>query len=432
MKKLIKYIITFIVIILLVNLFLFLVSLIPSSYIEKNVKESSEILLKEGVKPNVSAIHLVENDNYTDAIIINECYSIDSINPFFSYMSSRKNYKDGLTENQIQDIQGELVSYTENTVDEEYDTVKELNMFLNGKVTTSVEYARYWHGYLFFYRILLLFFNIQGIRIIQLLILIALFVGFIYLMKKNFNLLIAFIFGVSLITIDYFYMAYSLQGAPVMILTMIASIILLLRMKKIKDIYFYFFIIGILTNVIDYLTVPLISLGIPLLIYLLYKQKEKDISLKEEIKIILLSSMTWILGYSLSMTCKWITFDLIFHRSLIISAIKQVIYRTGNNISLSILINNILLFIAKNIVFIACFIIITLIITKIRGKKVVAAKKEERKKNIIPYLIVASFPIIWMSLFANHTLTHIFFVYRNMVIFIIGILISFKNLFEIK
>lgn len=232
-----KYFICFIIIICIFNLLLFLSSLFPSNLIEEKVKESSEILYEEGNTYKFFEFSKLYNNNYTDAIMINEAFSIDNKNPIYSYMSARKNYNRNITKETLQEPVGELKSVG----DEKYDPVGELKNFVEGNITTSISYARYWHGYLIGLRTLLLFFNISQIRILLLVVFILLFVYLVYLLKKELGIIIAFIIACSLILEGYFFVSYSLESAPIFIVMMVASIFLLNRIKKIK-IFIYIFL----------------------------------------------------------------------------------------------------------------------------------------------------------------------------------------------
>ena len=86
-KKFSVFLAVFIVLILLYNLLLFLASLFPSSLIENNVVESTDTLLRQGFLPHILNFADALNDNFTDSIMINTCYSIDNTDPIFSYMS---------------------------------------------------------------------------------------------------------------------------------------------------------------------------------------------------------------------------------------------------------------------------------------------------------------------------------------------------------
>lgn len=85
MKKFLKPLIIFIILIFSFNLLLLISSLFPSSWIENNVRKSSKELSYEGNFPLLT--DWVYNDNFTDAIMINSCYSIDNSDPVFSYLS---------------------------------------------------------------------------------------------------------------------------------------------------------------------------------------------------------------------------------------------------------------------------------------------------------------------------------------------------------
>lgn len=121
-----KYILYSIILIIIFNLLLFLVSIFPSNWIEKNVEETSEILLEQDNYYSLPIVNVIIN-NYTDSIMINTAYSIDNKNPVFSYMSARKNYKEGLTQETQNDTNGELISI--NNL-EKYDPVRRIRRFL--------------------------------------------------------------------------------------------------------------------------------------------------------------------------------------------------------------------------------------------------------------------------------------------------------------
>lgn len=442
LKKVTKYIMAFIILLIVFNFVLYITSLFPSSIIEKNVASSAKILLREGNSYELSKFLSIRNNNYTDAIIINEAYSIDNTNPIYSYMTMRKNYNPEITKKTLPDTLGELASVNAdengeaqlNSADN-YDPVGELNEFMNGKIDTSIIYARYWHGYMPVYRVLLIFFNIMGIRILLLIIFILLFIYLMYLLKKKLGIMIAIIFGYALIMQGYFFVAYSLESSPVFLVMMISCIILLKRIDKIKNIYMYFFIIAAITNFVDYLTVPLITLAMPLFIYILDKQK-KEQDCKKYVKIILKATIIWFMGYALTWASKWIIYDLLYHGDLIKTAIQQILYRTEryNPSSDLQLLTELGIFLVTNIqnVFIFYIILLEVRIIKINKIKIKLKNRTEYIKENIPFFIISLMPFVWYTALANHTILHHIFVYRHMLIFLCGILICIRNLFIIE
>lgn len=110
MKKILKFLILFFLLIISFNLILLVGCLFPSSVIQQNVKESSNILLTEGNLYRFFENYDVYNNNYTDSLMINEAYSVDSTHPIVSYMNVRKNYNNIITNEVLSDSLGEATS----------------------------------------------------------------------------------------------------------------------------------------------------------------------------------------------------------------------------------------------------------------------------------------------------------------------------------
>ena len=457
--KLFKYIIAFIGLILTFNLLLFLSSLFSSNLLEKNVKESAETLLIEGNKYQIIKTLDVYNDNYTDSIMINTAYSIDNTNPIYSYMSGRKNFNNQITRNSLEDTSGELISINPSNeefiknnsiiVSEKYEPVIELNEFINGKIHTSINYARYWHGYLPFLRILLLIFNISQIRIFLLILFTIILFYLVYLINKKLGTIIAFLFGFSLIVYDYFLVPYSLQNAPIFLVMLISCIILLKNLDRIKDFSLFTFIIGCIANFVDFLTVPIITLGFPLLLYICYKQ-QNNLKNRESIKIIFKSTLTWFVGFGLTWISKWILFDFIYNNNLLELALNQIIYRSTGNLNFGIsnllkstenkIIIELLLILGElsskgliyaSIAFVVISIPLAIYIKKFHIKLTVL-KFKVMVQQCFPLIIISVLPLLWYILLSSHTTKHLFFTYRNMSIFLFAISICLTKFFSLQ
>ena len=457
--KLFKYIIAFIGLILTFNLLLFLSSLFSSNLLEKNVKESAKTLLIEGNKYQIIKTLDVYNDNYTDSIMINTAYSIDNTNPIYSYMSGRKNFNNQITRNSLEDTSGELISINPSNeesiknnsiiISEKYEPVIELNEFINGKIHTSINYARYWHGYLPFLRILLLIFNISQIRIFLLILFTIILFYLVYLINKKLGTIIAFLFGFSLIVYDYFLVPYSLQNAPIFLVMLISCIILLKNLDRIKDFSLFTFIIGCIANFVDFLTVPIITLGFPLLLYICYKQ-QNNFKNRESIKIIFKSTLTWFVGFGLTWISKWILFDFIYTNNLLGLALNQIIYRSTGNLYFGIsnlskstenkIIIELLLILAElsskgliyaSIVFVVISIPLAIYIKKFHIKLTVL-KFNVWVQQYFPLIIISVLPLLWYILLSSHTTKHLFFTYRNMSIFLFAISICLTKFFSLQ
>ncbi len=305
-----KYVSLFIILIVIFNLLLYLACSFDSKKIEKNVKESADILAKQGILYKLTYTFDVTNNNSTDTVIMNESYSVDSNDPFTSYMKARKNYKKGQTDYQLLETTGEGVTihYNEETKEDEatfYEPTVELKDFLDGKIHHSVNYGRYWHGYLIIYRPLLLVCNITQIRAILHITFILLLLTFVFLVYKRFNISIALIYGLSILLCGYLTASYSLESSPVFLTMIISSIIYVKRIDKIKNSNLYIFIVGCVTNYFDYLTVPLITLGVLASLYMLKLIEDKK-DWKYCLKSLIICSVLWAVGYAGTWIFKWI------------------------------------------------------------------------------------------------------------------------------
>ena len=424
-KAILKYPLIFIVVIAIFILTLILTSLFPRDWIQRGSTDSAEILLKEG---NPNRILDMKLDNYTDALMINTAYSIDSSNPFESIMLVRKNYLPEKEQTVHQDKNGGL----ESTAEANYNILEELYKTVNNDISESYEYARYWHGYLVLLRPALIFFDISQIKVIIGIILVLLAFYLIISLNKKINSKFCYIIILGLAFSDFFLMGLTLQGVMTFIISMITSIIICKRFDKIKNIGPYFFVTGMVTCFFDLLTHPIITLGIPLIVYLLLKQEKEQVSLKEAIKIIILNSILWGIAYVLTNLTKWIIVDLFYNRNLVEIALTQFVFRSQGVVSSEhtyyrAIVDNILVAGIRPILYMG-IILIYIIVFLIKNYKEIHLDI----KSSIPYLIISVMPIAWFLLMKNHDIEHSFFTYRGLVVFYIGIGIFFAKIFALK
>lgn len=428
-----NYIKLFVVGILIFNVLLLACCLFPSEILKENIRESADLLSKEGNYYKFKGVD-ISNNNYTDALILNMIYSIDNKTPYQSYMLGRKNYDDTITNRTVEMNIGEAKSMKPDNEDvkfaKNYDAVGELSDFLDGKINVAMKYERYWHGWLIIYRVLMIFFNIAEIRWLLFIVFTLLFVLLIYKLLKEFGFFVALFFEYSLIVYGYFYTSYSLESAPIFILMMLTSL-MLLKYKDNINIVKSMFITGMLANYFDFLTVPLISLVIPMYVYILFLNKQK-VDSKVMIKKVACSVIMWGIGYALTWICKFFLCELFVQKGSFVNAIKQVLYRTTRsspNTSESLFGTLCKLVIKANLYLCVIFMFIGMIL--LSGKFKIILTKENRAYAIMIFTL-ALFPFVWYFILANHTISHTVFVYRHMIIFLLGVLISGYSLLKIE
>lgn len=50
-----------------------------------------------------------------------------------------------------------------------------------------------------------------------------------------------------------------------------------------------------------------------------------------------------------------------------------------------------------------------------------------KNKEIIPFIIITLYPIIWYTVLANHTI-HYYFTYRHILLFMVGLLLIINKI----
>ena len=414
MKRFLKYFLTLIILIIVfIGMLIFSCSF-PSSLIKENVASSSKTLNKEGNRKFClifSKFQIQEFDNYSDSLMINTAYSIDSKTPLYSAFTAKKDYIPNVTKKILEDKVGELNSSSKY---DKHDEVAELEDTVNGIGEESFEYAKYWHGYLSILRPLLLIFDYQQIRILLIVVLSLLAIMVTTSIAEKKNKTIASLYLLSLFSIEYFYIGLSLINSIAFLIMMVSSLILVKRFEKIKDFGLFFFIIGICCGFFCLLDTPLITLCGPLILYFIFKNGDRKSDFKELLKF----SLLWILGYVLIWGTKWILMDILYNRDLIKTAIGQVLYRSvGNNYSplLAICIN--LIWMALPIM----YLLMILLYIFIRYSKNI---NKDNLKNGKVFLLIGLMPIVWYCILSNHSVNHFFFTYRLLFITMFGIMLS--------
>lgn len=400
-------------------------STFPREWIQKNTEESASILKSLG---NPSRVLNTLFDNDTDTLMINNAYSMDPNNTLESALLGRRNYLPEKQQTVYQDMYVESNMQTE----ENYIIQDQLIRTVNNNISESFEYARYWHGYVAFLRPLLIFLNFNEIRALSTGLLAFLALIALMLLYKRIKFKYCFVIILALLCSEYFIMGFTLQGLMTFVISMISTIIICIRFDKIKNIGLYFFSIGMVTCYFDLLTHPLITLGIPMIIYLLIKQEKGKISLKEAIKIIVKNTLLWGMGWIITNLTKWIIVDILYNRNLIYKSIMQFIFRSlgtsEENLAWYMGLSNNWNWAFRHTLMFFSTLIFYVIYTLIRNYKNITINV----KQAIPYLIISFMPIAWFMVMVNHTWFHFWFTWRNLILFYIGIGIFLLKLFGEK
>lgn len=302
----------------------------------------------------------------------------------------------------------------------------------------KVPYARYWHGYLVILKPLLSFFSYADIRMMNMMCQMILICSFCALLVNLFGIKYTMPFFLTLSVLNPIVTGLNFQNSTSFYCSIIPAIVMLMyynNSKKIEKMRFFFMIIGIVTVYFDFLTYPIVSLGIPLVLCLLMMSGDKNVWII--IRSELINSCYWAVGYCSMWAAKWIVASVILRQDVIGDALSQILFRTGieNRDIEKITIFQCWAHVMKVMIkpaYILLFIFSILIAVLFIFLQIRKSKNKLRKVflYILPYLIVASYPFIWWAGTKNHCIQNSKFVYRDFCIFIFSIGCGIIRAFE--
>lgn len=392
---------------------------IPIKNMMPHAKTSAETLYSEGIFPGKFGEETRGRlDNFTDALMIQ-----NAIHP-----SSGNTLEDVLLVNHM--------AYTDTMIPTD-DLMTETSTPLPKEGTPS-EYMRYWHGYLLFLKPLLLIMDYSGIRILNLILQTMLMLLLLFLMKKRGLSRFLLPFLVSWLAISPWVLPFSMQLSTVYYIALAGtSIMLLLRDRLKRNIYLYFCLLGLLTSYFDYLTWPLVTLGMPLVFYILMQQNGSRPSLKTMCMDTGLLCINWGAGYGCMWAMKWIITELILHNGALTQAFGAAAYRSSSESDIPGSTVSTLMVWKENIrctvyplfliLFILCFLFLAAQLFRNSSRRL---QYHIPFSTVLPLLFTAVLPLLWYAVLKNHSFVHPYLTFRSLWISYLSffcIIVSLKN-----
>ena len=381
---------------------------IPTSWLMPNLKSSFETLSEEGLDYRIFNVFFYKLDNFTDALMLNSALSVDSDHPIQSAM--RNTYC--LVNNDRHSIIDAANCLIENS----------------GEELKKVDYSRYWHGYQVFLRPLLCFMDYNGIRIFQYVSFFLLLSLLLLLIYVRYNKNVSVSLFLSLCLINVFIVPLSIQFSTVFFITFLSILFMLVFNKFMHKSYgslCFFFCIGGITSFFDLLTVPLITLGLPLIVYL------SCIDNGDKWKSLFSISLFWLLGYSAIWVSKWFLSYLIIDYSILDDAVQQVAFRVstsydGFDMSIAGIIGYLVHYLNYHGLIGLGITFLSIVVVFI-GILVICWKKIKVDSYL---LFIALFPAFWCHILRNHSIIHCWFVWRVFVISIFAVLLLLLSFYR--
>lgn len=397
------------------TMLLLLVFCLPSKPIEDNVFKSGYIFEENGAYPAANSKYESTMDYFTDAIILLESSNDSS-----------------------ESIVNRAMKVYRSVIDESKPVESVIaNSKKSGDVSRQeLEYSRYWHGFLVYTRPLLEFFNYRAIRIIgyaaQLILLFA--IG--YKLVRIRRPLLAFAYLCSYASISIKALGFCLQYWPSSFIALFASILVIYMNEhskmSLRNTVLVFTVVGAVINYLDFLTFPIITLGIPLCLLVALKIHSDSFC---GLSCCLCSIFSWAYGYGLMWVSKWFLGSLLTGENLFREALAAAEYRSGmapgssyslvSTISVNFdrYINN------PTVTIVTAVLVVTLIVISavwLIGIDIDRKKLFRASAFVVIMLLVPA----WYRAFLQHSYVHSFIVNRDFVIVTFSLLMGCAVLIE--
>lgn len=365
---------------------------IPVDRILVNARASIEIFEKEGATPQtVAGYEATTLDNYTDAWMLRNAFYDGEESVF---QKSLNVYYYGYHDGKNRNVCESMIDY------------------LNGvEGYHRRSYARYWHGYLILLKPLLCFFDYGDIRGILKLTELSLLIYLCMLLERKKMARVLPALAVMMFCIGFYEIGQSMQYSWVFLIAVTASIYILKKYPA-MDGKMVFLIIGMCTSFFDFLTYPLFTLGMPLVILLLCMAVSEE--KKGAMKVVVLNSVFWGIGYFGFWAEKWILGTLLTEENILVEALGSIIERTGRSV-----VDQPIGYVETVLENIGILCKWPYVLAVLGGLALIfAGMRKDRlkvsKELTAAYLLVAVFPFIWYAAAMNHSYLHSFMTYRDL------------------
>ena len=280
-------------------------------------------------------------------------------------------------------------------------------------------YARYWHGYAVVLRPLSVFLNIVNLRYLNMMWMGALFCLLFWMTARKLGLPMALASMTGLLASFILIAPFCFQFSSVYTLTLLFCLLVLGQSGNARfraDLPVWFLAFGSLTHFFDFLTFPVLTLAYPLVMALALRQRDPfpaRRSFGSKLRFLLLVSISWCLGYGLTLLGKGLVGSLILGINEFADILNNVVYRVAGEMPLgfkepltawtAIRYNLEVFFNARTLTVTIAGLLI------FGGLALRSHKPSAQRHSTLPVLGVALYPYVWYSVLENHSNIHFFY-----------------------
>lgn len=380
---------------------LWLVFLLPVAPMAQHARDAVKVFSIERNYPVMDGTEATKLDNWTDSLMLdNAVFLKEGTRPL------------------------ELALEVYNPEYESGNPTEAFILYMNKKEPLHISsYSRYWHGYLVVLKPLLMFTGYQGIRglnrILQPLLVLA---AAVFLWRRQgFRPVVPL--AAAWLFLRPAALAFSMQFSTVFYTSMVGVLVLALGydwLSQENRMLYFFLLTGIVTNYVDFLTYPVASLGIPMVIWLCLAQNR---SFREYLQMVVFGSVCWGLGYAGMWAGKWILGSALLGHNILADALNQARFRSSSDAGIGIAVSRGIV-ILRNLytgagkwglglwLALAAWVLAVVAVRIWRSRE----NRWNPVFRAIPFLLTAVMPLVWYGVLLNHSFVHHWFTYRALAV----------------
>lgn len=250
-------------------------------------------------------------DNYADSIWLNIAWYMGKENPIEASLNTK--YYDG---EEMGENAGLYFAVNDDTIE------------------ANVIYTRYWHGTAGIIRVLHMFTDVSGIKIMGLCFALFLAVVLIMLLLREKRIALAAGVVLSLCAIEFWKMGLSMEYQPPFILCFIMSILYLVVEKRgngpLMDLSV---ICGAMTAFFDFLTTETMVILVPLILVVTIRSMDGRLEdLKKSVKWLTCCILAWVTAYVGTFLVKWTIATIVTGENYFLTAMASVGERISGSV----------------------------------------------------------------------------------------------------
>lgn len=374
---------------------------LPAQPVLEHVYDSAQTIQQEGLYPEYFGFKLFQMDNYTDTIMLFEAAAMGEQDPLTAMMTATAYNVDN-----FETLAGDLAVYCERTIPLATGAQKAVQL-------VPFSYARYWHGYLIWLRPLLLVTDITGVRVVQYLVLAALFAAVTVLLRRRCGLRAAVWFAVSQLLVTAFWAPHQVQFFTCFAVAYAGCVWVLAKPRRSDDVCLALLVLGVVTSFCDLLVTPVLTLGLPLVCWLLEPQQRLRAGTRQ-CGIVVGGSLTWGVGYLLCWASKWVLAGLVTGQNVIADALHQVGVRTAADSwhGMELTWGNILHFVYTTLAGKHLFWPLVLAVVLLLALFAASIRDRQQLARALPLGLCALMTPAWFIVLRTHSIQHGWFTWR--------------------